>query len=78
MKKMITETANSPLKKEKVLIVLVDALRWDYLNKQDTPFLHSLSKQGLYVRKLITGYGFCERSEILTGATSSVTGNFPA
>lgn len=62
----------------KVLLVLVDALRYDYINEEDTPFLFSLSKQGLYVKKLTPGYGFCERSEILTGADTALTGNFTA
>lgn len=64
--------------RKKVLIVLVDALRFDYLNEEDTPFLYSLSQQGLYVKKLTPGYGFCERSEILTGAGPSDTGHFYA
>jgi len=63
---------------KKVLIVLLDALRHDYLNSEDTPFLYSLSNKSIYVKKLVPGYGFCERSEILTGSDCSVTGNFSA
>lgn len=61
-----------------VLIVLLDALRYDYLSHEDTPFLYALSRKGLHVRTLTPGYGFCERSEILTGADASITGNFAA
>lgn len=63
---------------DKVLMVLIDALRWDYLNAEDAPFLYSLLEKGIYVRNLKIGPGFCERSEILTGAHSDQTDNFIA
>ena len=67
---------NTNSNEKKVLIVLLDALRHDYLNSEDTPFLYSLSNKSIYVKKLVPGYGFCERSEILTGSDCSVTETF--
>ena len=51
----------------KKIIIIVDALRWDYISKKYTPFLYSFSKQNEYIKKLIPGPGFCERTEIFTG-----------
>lgn len=61
-----------------ILFILLDAFRWDYLNSHDTPFLWQLSQQHTYVRQLIPGFGFCERSEIFTGTPPAITGNFTA
>jgi len=51
----------------KKIIIIIDALRWDYISKKHTPFLYSFSKQNEYIKKLIPGPGFCERTEIFTG-----------
>lgn len=60
------------------VLLLLDALRHDYVNEIDTPFLYKCSKQGEYYKKVIPSYGFCERSEILTGEKPNKTGFFTA
>jgi predicted AlkP superfamily pyrophosphatase or phosphodiesterase len=54
---------------------LMDAFSSDYLSKENTPFLYNCSKKGEYTKKIITGFGFCERAEIFTGI-SSVESNY--
>jgi len=63
---------------ERKVIVILDAFRWDYISKNQTPFLHNFKEQNLYVKKLIPSPGFCERSEIFTGLTPEKSGNFLA
>ena len=53
----------------KVLFVLLDALRHDYINSVDTPFLYSKISQGLYAKKLKSVSGFTQRTAIYTGTT---------
>ena len=60
------------------VFVLMDAFRWDYLDPENTPFLHRLASENLHGRRLVPGAGFCERSEVATGASSDVTLNFSA
>jgi hypothetical protein len=50
---------------------LMDAFSSDYLTKENTPFLFDCAKKGEYTKKIITGFGFCERAEIFTGISSS-------
>ena len=63
---------------ERKVIVILDAFRWDYISKDQTPFLYNFKEQNLYVKKLIPSPGFCERSEIFTGLTPNQSGNFLA
>ena len=60
------------------LFVLLDACRWDYLRKDAMPWLSSFAAESIYAKQLVPGAGFCERSEIATGASSATTGNFSA
>ncbi|MCB9883183.1 MAG: alkaline phosphatase family protein [Planctomycetes bacterium] len=60
------------------VFVLMDAFRWDYLDPARTPFLAQLARCGTHGRRLVPGAGFCERSEIVTGAPPNVTGNVTA
>jgi len=60
------------------VLLLLDALRHDYVNEVDTPFLWQCSKEGEYYKKVIPSYGFCERAEILTGEKPNNTGFFTA
>jgi predicted AlkP superfamily pyrophosphatase or phosphodiesterase len=53
--------------KKKVILVLMDACRGDYITPEKTPFLARLSKKSLYFRSLVPSFGFCERTEILVG-----------
>jgi predicted AlkP superfamily pyrophosphatase or phosphodiesterase len=61
-----------------VVLLLLDAFRSDYLDPRSTPFLWRCSQEGEHYRRVVPGYGFCERSEILTGLTTSESGNFTA
>ena len=60
------------------IFVLVDALRNDYINKKNTPFLYHLSQNNLYINRIKPSLGFCERSEIISGYNSEQTGYFTA
>lgn len=64
--------------KMKTVLILLDAFRHDYLSEDNTPFLHSLSKKSIYIKRIIPSYGFCERTEILTGLNSKQSGFFTA
>ena len=55
---------------ESKVIVILDAFRWDYISKSQTPFLYTFKEQNLYIKKLIASPGFCERSEIFTGISA--------
>tara|TARA_A100001388_G_C28752026_1_gene492734 strand:+ start:148 stop:1392 length:1245 start_codon:yes stop_codon:yes gene_type:complete len=63
---------------KKNIVVLADALRHDYINELDTPFLNSLKGNSFYIEKIIPSLGFCERAEILTGKKGNKTGLFTA
>ena len=54
---------------DKVVLVLLDAFRSDYISKKNTPFLHNLAMNNIFYEKLIPSFGFCERTEILVGLT---------
>jgi len=60
----------------KVLFVLLDAFRHDYINSVDTPFLYSKISQGLYAKKLKSVSGFTQRTAIYTGTTGGESGMF--
>jgi predicted AlkP superfamily pyrophosphatase or phosphodiesterase len=51
----------------KTILLLIDALRHDYVTKEDMPFLHSQTRKGYYVKRVRPSLGFCERAEIFTG-----------
>ena len=63
---------------DRKVIVILDAFRWDYISKNQTPFLYNFKEQNLYIKKLIASPGFCERSEIFTGLNPKQSGNFLA
>jgi len=52
------------------VLFLMDAFSSDYLSEENTPFLFDCSKKGEYTKKIVTGFGFCERAEIFTGISS--------
>ena len=60
------------------IVILLDAFRHDYITKEYTPFLYSLSRSSKYYRKLTPGFGFCERTEILVGLEASESNMFTA
>ncbi|MFQ6099698.1 MAG: alkaline phosphatase family protein [Anaerolineae bacterium] len=59
-------------------LVLLDALRWDYVCVQDSPTLVQLANAGIWARKVRPSFGFCEISECVTGTRPNVNGNFAA
>jgi len=63
---------------KKVIFIVCDAIRWDYLNDVDSRFLLTLAKKGIYVRKLKPSFGFCERTEMFCGAKPEDSGYFTA
>lgn len=65
-------------KSTKTILVVIDAFRYDYLDRGKTPFLSSLIEDARYIRKLTPSYGFCERTEILVGLTSLESNYFTA
>lgn len=62
----------------KVVLILLDAFRHDYISKINTPFLDSLINKSVYIKQIVPSYGFCERTEILTGLNSRESGFFTA
>jgi hypothetical protein len=60
------------------VMMLLDAFRWDYIDESATPNLWRLAQEGTWVRKLQPSAGFCERSDIFTGASPVASGNFTA
>jgi predicted AlkP superfamily pyrophosphatase or phosphodiesterase len=62
----------------RVILVLLDACRHDYISKETTPFLWNCATNGQYIKQIIPGAGFCERTEILTGQQPKKSGFFTA
>ena len=59
--------------KNKLICILLDSFRWDYINPIDTPFLYEKIEESIYAKQLITTQGFTQRTAILTGCDSSKT-----
>ncbi|RLA83986.1 MAG: hypothetical protein DRG78_02700 [Epsilonproteobacteria bacterium] len=64
--------------KNKTVFMLIDAFRYDYLDRGLTPFLDSQKIKGQYTKKIIPGHGFCERAEMFGGKKPSESGFFTA
>ena len=60
------------------VLFLADAFSSNYLSKDKTPFLYDCIGKGVYTEKIIPGVGFCERSEIFTGSSSTKSGYLTA
>jgi hypothetical protein len=60
----------------KVLFILLDAFRHDYINAVDTPFLFAAVKKGVYAKKLKSTTGFTQRTAVLTGSMGAASGMF--
>src|SRR6266581_2144071 len=55
---------------KQVLAILVDALRYDVVNEESTPFISKLGRQGqMLPLKPILGYSDSIRATIFTGAS---------
>jgi len=66
------------INKNKVVFVLIDALRSDYINKEDSPFLYNFAKTNKYYKNVTQSRSFCERAEIFTGLSPRESGYFTA
>lgn len=64
--------------KKKTVFVLIDALRSDYINNDDSPFLFRFSRENTYYQRVVQSRSFCERSEIFTGLSPRESGYFTA
>ncbi|MBQ3640636.1 alkaline phosphatase family protein [bacterium] len=62
----------------KTIFVLIDALKSTYLTPENMPFLYGFCQNNRYIKRVMPGPGFCERSEIITGLDAFDTGNFTA
>ena len=62
----------------KVILIILDAFRSDYLCKLNTQFLYNLSKKSIYYQNVIPSGGFCERTEIFYGLKPVDSGYFTA
>ena len=62
----------------KVVIFLLDAYKYEYLSKSNTPFLYKLAQTGKYIEEIIPSAGFCERTEIFFGLKPKESGFFTA
>lgn len=60
------------------ILLLLDAFRHDYLAEETTPFLWKCAREGEHFAGVEQSWGFCERSEILTGLRGDETGFFTA
>ena len=52
---------------QRLIFLILDAFRGDYINPIDTPFLYEKAKEGTFSEKLKSSAGFAQRSVILTG-----------
>lgn len=52
-----------------IVYILLDAFRGDYISKENTPFLHSLSEKrnNSFYESVVPSLSFCERTEIFSG-----------
>lgn len=62
--------------RRRVIFVLLDAFRGDYINPLDTPCLHAWSEQGVFCRHMKSTAGFAQRTAVVTGARGETHGNF--
>lgn len=61
-----------------IIVLLVDALKSEYVNDNYMPFTTKLARKNLYVQNVKPSFGFCERTEILTGMKPDSSLNFSA
>ena len=62
----------------KVVFVLIDALRSDYISEKDSPFLYNFARKNKYYKNVTQSRSFCERAEIFTGLSPRESGYFTA
>jgi hypothetical protein len=62
----------------KVVFILIDALRSSYISMENTPFLCTFAKKNKYYKNVTQSRSFCERAEIFTGLSPRESGYFTA
>tara|TARA_B110000240_G_scaffold95217_1_gene107916 strand:- start:592 stop:1866 length:1275 start_codon:yes stop_codon:yes gene_type:complete len=62
----------------KIVLLLLDAYKEEYLSESNTPFLYNLANEGKHIEKIIPSAGFCERTEIFFGLKPKESGFFTA
>lgn len=62
----------------KVIFILIDALRSDYITKEDSPFLYDFANNNTYYKEVSQKRSYCERAEIFSGLTPDESGYFTA
>jgi len=60
------------------VLILLDAFRHDYLTREHCPFLWDCAQNGEHYARVVPSFGFCERSEILSGLKPDESGFFTA
>jgi predicted AlkP superfamily pyrophosphatase or phosphodiesterase len=66
------------MNEKKVILVLIDALRSDYISEEDSPFLYKFANNNKYCKNVTQSRSFCERAEIFTGLSPRESGYFTA
>ncbi|HBK34686.1 hypothetical protein A2239_00675 [Candidatus Uhrbacteria bacterium RIFOXYA2_FULL_40_9] len=61
-------------KSKAILVILLDAFRWDYLTLEDSPTIFALSQKSLYIKKLVSSSGFTQRTALFTGTLPDKNG----
>ncbi|GEM_PF-1659821 len=69
--RMGTSPNNTPL-----LLLVLDACRFDYLGQGDLPWVEERLDEGFYAEKVKPSFGFCEIAELLTGVETRENGFF--
>lgn len=59
-----------------LLLLVLDACRFDYLGRGDLAWVEERLDQGFYAEKLKPSFGFCEIAELLTGVETRESGFF--
>lgn len=59
-----------------IVLLYLDAFRWDYLTRKDAPFLYSLTEDSIYTPRLKNTAGFTKRTVMLSGAHPDKTKHF--
>lgn len=62
--------------RNKIIFLILDAFRSDYINPVDTPFLYAKKTEGVFAPHMKSTAGFTQRTAIFTGTTSSRNGMF--
>lgn len=56
------------MKKKQLVILVLDAFRWDYVNSEDAPFLNEMAQKHTWGKKVKSASGFTQPAAMFTGA----------